>query len=317
MVWIGISACAMRASAHDPEALRVERGPGAETCPDAAELGARVEAIRGQASAAGRTYSVAFAREGHVFSAQLRSDADSSSLRSLESRADDCRALAQASAVTLALLFDADVSPREPTAPEPAPAPPPAIPASATMPEPQPSAAEASTERQPLQLGIAVGAGLAAAVLRPWAPAVLAELGLRGGALRFGLGGVWIPEQQLELAPGASKLSLIAASARGCYTPFRRRWLRIEACSGLLLGSLAAAATGYTRDAASNHHVFAALPIELTLGQGLTHASWELSATLLIPYRRNQFEIDGLGDVYETPAVSALLSLRATGWFSL
>jgi hypothetical protein len=304
VIWIGISACAMRANAQAAAALHVERTPGAESCPDSAELGARVEAIRGQPSTAMPGYSVRFARDGRVYSAQLR--AETSSLRSLESKADDCQALAQATAVTLALLYDAMPSP---PAPEPAaPVAPPPLAAPAL---------ERPARPNQLGLGLGVGAGIAAGVLSPWSPAFQAEIGLRSERLRFGLGATWLPEQHLDLSPGTSQLALIAADARACYALVRGSWLRLEGCSGVLIGSLSAAASGYTEAAPRSHHSYAALPLELTLGQGIAYASWEISARLLIPYRRNQFEIEGLGSVYDAPVVSALLSLRGAGWFEL
>jgi hypothetical protein len=308
VMWIGIWACAMRSSAQAPEGLRVERGPGAETCPDAPELNARIETIRGQPSATGRTYSVAFRHEGHNYFAELRADADGSSRRSLATRADDCKPLAQATAVTLALLYDtAPPSPSPERRPEPVLRPPPP-PTAASIARPAPIRCE---------LGAAIGAGVSAGVIRPWAPVLLGELGVRYKALHLGLGVAWLPQQRLALSSGSSELSLIAGDARACYAIVRRPWLRLEGCSGVLLGSLSAAASGYTSVSPRSSHTYAALPLELTLGQGVAHASWEVSAALLLPYRRNQFEIEGLGRVYDAPAISALLTLRAAGWLEL
>ena len=112
-------------------------------------------------------------------------------------------------------------------------------------------------------------------------------------------------------------MSLISASARVCYALLRGPWLQVEGCSGVLLGSLTAAASGYTSAVPASSHLYAALPLELSVGQGVTHASWELSAMLVLPYRRDQFEIQGLGRVYDTPAVSAWLSVRVGGWLEL
>jgi hypothetical protein len=310
--WIGacVAASAVRAQAAEP--VRVERELGAETCPDATELAARVEAIRGQAPAADSSYFVQFARVGRVYSAVLRSGTDGSSLRSLESPAEDCAALAQATAVTLALLFDADTA-RVQAPPAPAEPPPP------IAPEPPPSAArppDLPTPRRP-QLGLSIGTGAAEGVLRPWAPALLGEIAFVRDDLRFGLGAWWTPAQASKLGTGRVELGLIAATARGCYAALRRPWLQIEGCSGFALGAVSAAASGFTRQATDKHRLFAALPLELAFGQVSEHASWQLSAALLVPFRRNKFSIEGLGPVYDTPAVAALLALRVAGWIEL
>jgi hypothetical protein len=310
VMWIGVWTAASSARAQAAEPLRVERELGSETCPDAAELAARVLAIRGQAPAAESSYFVQFARVGRVYSAVLRSGTDGSSLRNLESPAPDCAALARATAVTLALLFDADAA-RAQTPAAAVDAPPPA-------PEPPPPAAVRPESPRPPRprLGLSIGAGLAQGVLRPWAPALLGEIAFVQNDLRFGLGAWWIPAQDSKLGPGTIELGLVAASARVCYAMFRRPWLQVEGCSGFALGSISAAATEFTR-AQDKHRLFAALPLELAFGQASEHASWQLSAALLLPFRRNQFSIDGLGRLYDTPALAALLALRVAGWIAL
>jgi hypothetical protein len=314
VMWIGVwtAASVAHAQAQAVEPLRVERELGSETCPDAAELAARVQAIRGQAPAAESSYFVQFARLGRVYSAVLRSGTDGSSLRNLESPAADCAALAQATAVTLALLFDADAA-RVQTAPVPA------APLPAAPPEPPPPAAATPEPPPPprSKLGVSIGAGLAEGVLRPWAPALLGEVAFVHADLRLGLGAWWIPLQDSKLGPGTIALGLVAASTRVCYAAFRRPWLQVEGCSGFALGSISAAASGFMDRAQDKHRLFAALPLELAFGQASPHASWQLSAALLLPFRRNQFSIDGLGRVYDTPALAALLSLRVAGWIAL
>ena len=313
VTWIGSWTVASIASAQAPEPLQVERASGAEACPDAVELGARVAAVRGQDPAGDSSYFVQFARNGRGFSALLRSGTDGSSLRSLESTAADCGPLAQATAVTLALLFDADAARAEPArepvqvAPEPR--------RESTPFLPPPSAASSDLPDRPL-LGVVLGAGMAQGVLRRWAPSLLGEVALVLTPLRFGLGAWWIPAHDSELEPGVVELSLIAASGRVCYAAFRRPWLQVEVCSGVALGSITAAASGFG-DSQTKHRLFAALPLEVTFGQAGASASWQLSAALLIPFRRNQFGIDGLGLVYDTPALAALLAVRVAGWTAL
>src|SRR5450432_2493224 len=97
------------ARAQSPELLNVERGPGAEECPDAPTLIARIAAIRGRAGAPGSaSYDVGFSHTADTFTAVIRGG-DGESQRVLEGRGLTCAALAQATAVTLALLFDSEV----------------------------------------------------------------------------------------------------------------------------------------------------------------------------------------------------------------
>jgi hypothetical protein len=313
-VLIGIGVCA---SALEPalaqEALRVARTAGAESCPDEAELGRRVSLIRGPSAAAGGAYDVRFSHADGRFSAELRTR-DDLSVRTLESSAADCEALARATAVTLALLFDA-AEPQAP--PEPAlvePPPPAAVPAA---PAASSRAAELRPETsEPLRLGLGLGAGLTRSVVRPWSDVFLAELGLRAARLRFGAGAEWIPGQRLAFGPGSVELGLIAANVRACWAAYRRSWLQVETCAGVSVGSLSARPRGF-RDAESRARTFAAVPLELAVGQASDHVSWELGAGVLFVFRRNQFEIEGLGTVYDAPSIAGMLSLRAAGWIEL
>jgi hypothetical protein len=293
------------------EPLRVSRTSGAESCPDAVELGERVEAIRGQPAAAGAAYEVRFDYDGQVFSAELRASVGPS-VRTLESPAADCEALARATAVTLALLFDATPAP---AASEPATEEPP--PMAAATASPTVAAAFVTPQRsEPARLGLGIGAGVGSGILRPWSEVMSAELGLRVSALRFGVGVQWIPKQRLTLGPGSIELELIAVHTRACWAAFRTPWLQVESCAGVALGSIAARPNGFP-GAESRVRTFAGLPLELAVGQAADHVSWELSAALLFVFRRTQFEIEGAGTAYDAPWLAAMFSLRAAGWLEL
>ena len=110
------------ACAQGTEGLQVERAPGAETCPDAVSLSQRIAAIRGRPLTFSRlSYEVYFTRTGETFSATIVSGLSGESRRVLEGRGT-CAALAQATAVTLALLFDSDAESAAKPEVEPAPA---------------------------------------------------------------------------------------------------------------------------------------------------------------------------------------------------
>jgi hypothetical protein len=112
------------ARAQTVTALSVERGPGAEECPDAVTLDQRIATIRGRASAAGGArYDIGFARTLDSFTATIRSGPNGESQRTLEGRGPSCTALAQATAVTLALLFDSEADDAGDKAAKPTPLP--------------------------------------------------------------------------------------------------------------------------------------------------------------------------------------------------
>jgi len=89
--------------------LVVERGAGAEQCPDADGLSARVEQIRGHAEhELANRYRVLFTRRDDVFTAVISTGPNGVNVRVLENSGPNCSALGNATAVTLALLFDSD-----------------------------------------------------------------------------------------------------------------------------------------------------------------------------------------------------------------
>ena len=108
------------ARAQGAEALSVERGIGAEDCPDVDMLSAHIAKIRGRAGvSSSASYSVSFSHTGDAYTAVIRSGPNGESQRVLEGHGPACAALAQAAAVTLALLFDSGPESAPPPEPEP------------------------------------------------------------------------------------------------------------------------------------------------------------------------------------------------------
>ncbi len=307
LLCVVVGALHATASAQGLEALRVERALGAEECPDSAGLSERIVAIRGRADTPNNgNYEVSFTHTADTFSATIRSGPNGESQRVLEGRGQTCAALAQATAVTLALLFDSAAE--ETPAPEPTPPPPPKL----EPPVVEPIVVDAPRTRHRVDNTFSVGAAGLALVLRPLAPALSGELGLRVDGFRVGLGVLWSPTQSLSLEPGRVNESLLSGTARTCLALTRGQHLQLDVCSGLFAGAVTARSEGFTRNA-RRVRSWLAVPLELSLADLSGSFGWELSATALGALVHQDFEVEGLGVAYRAPRVGAMLTLRGVG----
>jgi hypothetical protein len=284
--------------------LAVERGVGAEPCPDADALTLRIQQIRGRAARepAG-TYRVSFVKKEDGFAAVISTGPNGANVRTLENNGPTCAELAKATALTLALLFDSDVAAVK-KSPEPVPIAPPA------PPPPPPSLPEPPHDRRDVTLSL--GAVGLAGVLRPASPAAAAEVGFAGTRWRMGLGALWALPQTLDLGPGTVNEQLVSGSVRSCFAPYRQGALRVDACAGAFVGLVTGDAKGFTTNA-RHTRPWVAVPVEIVLAGWTTPVGWELGVSGLIPVRRQDFEITGLGVAYKSPPIGGMLSLRAIG----
>jgi len=297
--------CALlgEAQAQEEPTLSVTRDAGAEHCSDTSALLARLEKIRGRPEAGATTaYHVTFSRDRRGLSASIRTS-QGTSFRVLRDRGPGCAALEQATAVTLALLLDSDSS----ETPEPVPAP-----------QPEPVVVDRPPVVSPVRTSSAVtatlslGGGGLTGVLAPIAPAFMGDVGIGVARFRTSIGALWVPAQTSELAPGSVRQSLLSGVARTCLAPVRGSYLRLDVCSGIYAGILNGQGRGYTRNE-SVATPWLALPFELTLASVSPGLGWELGATALVPLRRHQFSVDGVGVSYESLPVGSLLTLRIVG----
>jgi hypothetical protein len=284
--------------------LVVERGAGAELCPDAEALGVKVQQIRGRPILdPPRGYRVTFARTDEGFAATIRSDTSAGSVRTLEHTGASCSALGHAVALTLVLLLDSDLEPKKVEPPTPPPAP---SAVAAAVPQSPPAAA---ASRDATFSFAAVGL---AGVLRPFSPALAADLGVRFAPLRVSAGALWGWPQTLTFGPGTVHERLLGGFARVCVPAWQRGKLRLDACSGAFAGAITAEAEGYTRNETRTRS-WLALPFEAALAGWTAPVGWEISVAGLVPLRRPDYTIDGLGTVYPSPPVGAMFSLRLMG----
>jgi hypothetical protein len=282
--------------------LGVERGPGAEDCPETAALAAQIARIRGRDDTHATTvYVVGFKRTGTELSAVIR--VGGTSVRVLSVRGQSCKAIAQAAAVTLAMLIDSDDSTPRPAVDKPKPP-------AETKPTLRSPAREVQDSHTDIAGGPAVGVAALVGVLGPIAPALSAEGELRVGRFRGGIGALWGLERTLPLGPGSVRESLIAGTFRGCLGITNDPALRLDLCAGLFGGVLGATAQGFDENL-THRRPWLVLPVELSLARLSGPIGWELSASALTVLVEHDFAIDGVSGVaYHAPPVAGMLSLR-------
>lgn len=284
--------------------LSVSRGQGADDCPDAPGLLARIEEIRKIPPRADQPpYEVTFARDDHGVYSQITS-AQTGAERVLTDASPDCAALAQATAVTLALLFDAHAH-----APEP-----PATPAQVESPPPLPVAPPAHDPADEHRFIANYGVGGLAGVIAPLAFAPSLELGYAYGSWRASLGGLYVFPMSHALGSGRVVQSLYATSLLGCFAPWRHALWRFDLCTGVLAGAVRGVARGFD-DPRKAARGWLAPAVEARVGRLPDRFGAELSLALFIPVTRHDFAIAGAGIAYASSPIALLISLHGTFWF--
>lgn len=293
-------AVAMSAAPRDARAdaeVTVAREDAAE-CPDAAEL-RRLAASSRVPSAAPPThaYRVSFERADRVHRAEVV-DETASRTRSLEDKGPGCAALGQAVAVVLATMWGSE---RDEAAAAPPVAPAPVAPVDRPV-------------RLPASRSIGsrwifgAGSGLAAAIVRPAAPAVLADAALERSPLSLAIGALWIPRQRVGLASGTVEVELAAGTVGGC--AFAWTETRLGVCGRVLAGALLAGASGFDANLRKTRPWFAA-GLEVFVDGPLPVAllRYRAAAGPIVPLHAEAFSVAGVGSAYDTPAVGGLFTL--------
>jgi hypothetical protein len=298
-----------RAPTANASALIVDREPGAEACPDQAALTASVVAIRGEAELGDARYDVRFATSADGYKVTIRSD-PSGLVRTIESSDATCSALARATAVTLAVLFDSEPEDRATT---PVPAPPPAPSPGSRRPSPRESVSPTFTPSGalPATTELSLGATALAGVLGPVAFGASGDLGLEVKRFRAGVGVLWMPTRSLALGPGDIRESLTAGRLALCYAPLATARFRLDACSGAMLGVMTAAGRGFSRDE-RRVRPWLAVPVVAEAAIWTGRIGWGLEVGAVFPAHRSDFSIDGLGAAYRSPSVAGIAALCVT-----
>ncbi|HEX3776798.1 MAG TPA: hypothetical protein VHV51_20140 [Polyangiaceae bacterium] len=319
----------LRAQALPP--VTVDREAGAEDCPDTAALTARVQALLGHGtpSSEATAYRVTFSHSPGEFSAAIRSGTDGATVRYLNAREPSCGALAHATAIALAVLFDADFADDangadgsangadgERAAPESAepPAPPLTPPPTKIVPRPpedETDAGETASKHagERVDPWFALGAAGLAFALRPVVPALLADFGIEASHFRGSVGVIWVPPETIRLAPGSAEENLIGGNFRGCYAFARRAVWRWDLCTGAVIGAASAEARGFSTNE-RHTELFLAFPLELGLSARAHSFGWQLGLSGLVLAPPNEFNVAGVGLTYHAPPIAGMLALR-------
>ncbi|WP_438022292.1 hypothetical protein [Sorangium sp. So ce233] len=235
-------------------------------------------------------YEVHFLRTETTYTAVLQAGGRA---RQLSSEAGaTCGELVEALALTIAILLDSEPAPAPPS--PVAPAPPPAAPAP-VMPARRP--APPPPPRQPPSWDVSAELGAAGTVgmLDPFRPAAMGGVSLRRRAWSAGLGAVWLPRQDIDIAPGVASIGLVAATARGCATiAGELDEVRLSACAASMLGAVHGAGRGFTPDREDAALWFAVGASAIAEGPlfGTRALGWSARATLLAPVARARFTVD-------------------------
>jgi hypothetical protein len=154
---------------------------------------------------------------------------------------------------------------------------------------------------------LGVGAALAAAIVRPVAPALFLDAGVEFPHASLAVGALWIPQQRFDVAPGSIGVQLLAGRVRGC--AFLGSSTLFGLCATILAGQLQADGAGYSTNAEGVRPWFAVEP-EAFVDRALF--GWiraRVAAGAVLPFRAESFSATGAGVAYDTPSIGALFSL--------
>jgi hypothetical protein len=288
--------------AHPGVHLSWVRGDGAGSCPDAAAIEAEVtERLGGDPFARTPTQFIeAIVTQKpagfEVAIAMRASDGKLMGNRALTSSPGDCRSIATAAALTIAILIDPDALARAP-----APKPPPLAPPVATGPRlPAGRITAIGSAGWGLVPGVAPGAGLAATidVAQP---------------IAIGLATVFYPESHTAAPDDNFAFGLTYAELVGCYAPLPPTATpRLEICAGATAGVLHAVVFAGTPTAPGQRWTFAAAQLTrviIPIYQGLIA---EIGLEVTKPLPRRAFFVEGRPAGMDTVFTQPVVTLA--GW---
>jgi hypothetical protein len=296
--------------------FEVARGEGAESCPDRETLAIEVGKRMGHPPGAARAsvadkVMVDIVREGEAYVATLSTLGPESGSRRLVDTSADCAGLAEALALTLAMVADGhpllQPGPSRPTVTPPTPSVPPPTPAPApTVPPPVPPSPPVRRSVWDFGIGV-VGASLLGAPTLGYTAEVAWHALPR---VSVGAAGMWMPARTIPNGPGTTEVSLAAGLASLCWVvlPVDRRVFP-ALCAHIGAGALRGASTGYLDDRSATR-LWRAAGATANAGIRLTER-WlvALQGGVLYPYPGERFTIAGLGTVYQSNEVAWLAGI--------
>jgi hypothetical protein len=310
--------------------LAVTRDDGSRGCPDSATLAERVETVAGKRlfdsalDAERDTWvTVEFVRDFGGYRAVISARGSRQGTRALDDVGPECTSLADAVAITLAILLDPPLTKGEASSPALAAAVPvavtPAAVTSATVAVPPTDSLPSGTStpakgREPVTFGLEGSAGASFAVLDGVAP--LVEAGGRArlsDVLALALGGGFVPPDRVESGSGSVDVSLVFGYFRACANLLPRRRIVLEACLEPMLGGLSGSGNEY--ETTDTEWVFWSAAAGVLQGYGTISESvlWSIRARLLTPFVKHGFSVSRGGDQEEVFKLSGIGGTLAIG----
>jgi hypothetical protein len=276
--------------------LVVTRADDAQQCPGAEEIRAlSLAALPPSVPPPTHAYRVSFAQSGSLFEAVIV-DETAQRTRVLSDTKPGCSALGQAVAVIVATMWSSE---RDETNPPPPP------------PSPSTGVDQALPVNPPHASGprwvFGTGASTAVSVVRPVAPALLADVAVEFAHASLAVGALWIPAQRIDVAPGSIEVQLVSGLLRGC--AFLGSEFHVGVCATALAGALHGEARGFTSDGQRTASWFAIEPdvfVDRSLGWWVRV---RLAAGAVVPLPPADFAVSNAGAAYLGPAVGGLFSL--------
>ena len=260
----------------------------------------------------GDRFDVEFSRTGARYRVTIRARGTHAGIRTLDDPGASCGSLAEATALTIAVIVDpegvklaepAAEKPPEPPKPAPPPPPPEALP---------PTAAPAPSPPSRWSLAVASGGGAAIGVVRQAAPLAFVTFELRPLALfSFEVGGAFVPTQSLALERGSIDVWLLAGAVSGCVWPYAER-IRFGGCVGVTAGSIHGEGRGFPVQSGASRPWLAGTASAAANGPIYGILGWAARAGLVVPTHRESFAIDGVGVAYQAPSAGSILTLGLT-----
>lgn len=281
--------------------LEIEREDTAVSCPDSDWFETRIASHAGRAGHAG-TFRLTLTRRGEVWHARIqrweRNKSAIATERNLQDRSSGCAPLAEAAALTIAILAD-DVAQHT----EPAPVEPTVEPAPAAAPTITPKDDERAEPSRASRVWVGAGGGLTAAWISQLAPALGFSGAVDSTNLRFGLRAMMTTEQKFELSPGSVFVQAWLATAFSCLRLTQGRF-----GSGLCVaadgGMLRASAEGFAQGEPSSRS-YQAVGLEAQPSWNVSDG-YRISMALgaLLPFTRESFSVIGRGVAYVPPQLN-------------
>ena len=303
--------------------VRVERSERALDCPGEKEL---IDAALALGSApagvaGGSSIVVRFDRNGGGYRALVSANGQKTGERELETDDADCRRLADAVAVVVAVLldivppeaaasFDASVPPVATPTPPPAPPEKTAVPPVKSAPWQRPR-----SPSRPLAVSLRAEAALSVGLLGgAVSPTFGGSAAVTRGPWQLALGGFWVVPRDIPFDPlpnTSVHVSLSLGTADGCYRFAGGRphawetWI----CARFLAGVIGGDGRGFDHHYPTREPWFGAGPV-FTLRLPLTRAfALRFGAGAVVTLGDHTFDVQNYGPAFDSPPLSAAVSL--------